>query len=504
MAFSHQTNFGKPLDEMWEVIPGKDWSFDMQPGIARMENRGDAKAEIYLRPCSSYGDRMEFQFTDDSRSGLFTFGFIASFEFITFTLNFSNGEIEVLTHEFHKEQPRCKVRIEFPFSTLAIVREECKLSGLPYEGSKVSLYVDQKKIVEVDEIDFLPECHCQFGLWGKGEFTLSSFSLSGPARPRPEYVHVGVWQQSVKETIAENVDSLIQGVKEAATAGVEILVTPETSLTGLRPKHPELDNRDLIQSELQRFQKAVAEIKNAPYTLTGYPEWVDGSEVDGSTLEKVKINCHRFIRPDGSLGPMMAKVHSCEEGIWHGRSYNLQRVCGVEVVLGVCHDVRYQDVWATGVMGGARLCLHVICSGDLSGEIPILRSRMGAQGQNFDAYWVRVNAKGGAAIVYPQKNAKISDTLLAVPKDLTKESPTYPTYTNLGNQLAHCQIRLWDALGCYPMRTLRSGSKYKIWKQLIPEIINVQKGACEYKISQDQVLGIKFQEKEKKYIHHNN
>src|SRR5262249_45586689 len=154
--------------------------------------------------------------------------------------------------------------------------------------------------------------------------------------------------------------------------------------------------------------------------------WISGSSVEASTIDRVKVNCHRFVRPDGTLGPPMAKVHSCEPGIWHGRAYNLQRVCGAEVALGVCHDQHYQDVWATGVMGGARLCLHpAAANGPAGSEIARILDGLRSRGTNLDAYWVTVNAGGGSAIVYPTPIAKRPDAIAAVPADLTKENPTY-------------------------------------------------------------------------------
>jgi hypothetical protein len=170
----------------------------------------------------------------------------------------------------------------------------------------------------------------------------------------------------------------------------------------------------------------------------------------------------------------MAKVHTCEAGMWHGREYNLQRVAGVEVAMGVCHDAKYADVWATGVMGGARLCLHPAAGGTLKGHIPTIVQGFGNRGQEFDAFYVFVNAGGGASIEYPCSNRKVPQTVLAVTPDLTEANPTYPEYSSMGDVLAHARIRLWDATGCYPMRTLRSGARrYQLWSELMPQLVEV-------------------------------
>ncbi|MCM8759589.1 MAG: hypothetical protein NC906_07475 [Candidatus Omnitrophica bacterium] len=467
-------DFQQDLDDTWEAISEKNFVIKKSPGILTIENFSDCDAPVYLRPCSIYGDRINIFFADISKkSGIFTCGFLAGFEFISLEINFARKSIEVFTHEFHKKQPRFSGKLNFGnVKTISLLRNQDKLPGLPYEGSKINILINNSNVGEIRNIDFLPECLFMFGLKTKGKIAVSGFELSGKNRPRPEYLEIGIWQQSVKPTIKENVDGLIKGVQKAATEGVQILVTPETSLTGLRISE-ELNNRALIQSELLRFQKAVSSIRNAPYILIGYPEWITGKLVEGSTIDEVKINCHRFVRPDGTLGPMMAKVHSCEEGFWHGRNYNLQRVCGAEIAVGICHDGHYQDVWAVGVMAGARLCLHPAAGGKPQGKIPEIVNSLRNLGTDLDAFWVRVNAGGGSAIVYPCKNRKQSDTILAIPDDLTEKNPTYPDYSYMGDMFAKAKIRLWDATGCYPLRTLRNGHKYNIWKKLIPEIQDV-------------------------------
>lgn len=473
--YNRHYDFSEPLDDNWEAIPDTGWTWEMAPGIARLANAKHQRAEIFLRPCSIYGDTLEFEFSRGAaRSGIFVAGFLAGFEYVHMELDLTSRDLKILTHEFHKAQPRFMGKAPAEFSNLKIRREQDALPGLPYEGSSVTIVMDDKEVARVGEIDFLPESLMSFGLKSRGEFTLSSVTVSGPQRPRPEYVNVGLWQQNIKPTTRENVEALLEGVRQAAVAGVEILVTPETSLVGLRPDHVEWSDKAHIQAELNRFRRGVAEIQNAPYTLIGYPDFIPGAEVEGATVDEVMVNCHRFVRPDGTLGPPMAKVHVCEYGMWHGRNYNCQRVRGVVVAMGVCHDAHYPDIWATGVMAGARLCLHPSSGGNLSGSIPGVVSSFRKLGTQFDSFWLRVNAGGGAAIVYPCSNRKQPETILALPRDLTEESPTYPEYSPMGDLLAHARIRLWDATGCYPLRTLRSGKKrYELWKQLMPEVVDV-------------------------------
>lgn len=471
-------DFTQPLDDAWELICDPGWTCDVQPHCAHFVSTlasPDKSADVFLRPCCIHGDTIELGLAPGAaRRGVLVLELLAGFEFITAEINLTTGELVIHTHESHKPQPRLKTTVATGFTTARLIRRRDKLPGLPYEGVAVTLVLDGQAAVEVAQIDFLPECLVRFALKGPGEMSVSHLTIAGPARPRPEYVHLGLWQQRIKPTTAQNVDGLIEGVRQAAEAGVQILVAPETSLTGLRPNDPELSDERSIQAELARLQRAVAGVRNAPYTLVGYPDWISGRQVEGATVDRVRVNAHRFVRPDGGLGPGMAKVHVCEPGFWHGRGYNCQRVAGVEIALGICHDARYADVWTTGVMAGARLCLHPAAGGNLAGQIPDIVKGYAGLGTQFDAYWATVNAGGGGAIVYPDANRKHPQTVLAVTGDLTEANPTYPTYSAVADSLGHARIRLWDPTGCYPMRTLRSGrNAYRHWSALAPPVVDV-------------------------------
>lgn len=473
--YTRRYDFSEPLDDLWEVVTDDTWSFEMHPGRARFESRADGPVEVYQRPCSIHGDRIDIHLAPGtSRHGLFTLGLLTGFEHVRVKIDLANGKIAVDTHEYHKPQPRLLSSASGEFSTISLVTQKDSLPGLPFDGWRIALLLDDQCAAEVGQIDFLPETHCFFGFEGPGDVTLTSWSVSGPPRPRPEYINVGVWQQQ-RSTTRESVDSLVEGVRRGAEAGVDILATAETSLTGLRDTDPELNDKDLIQSELARFCKAVADTPGAPHTLIGYPDWIPGDEVEGATLDWVKVNRHLFVRPNGTLGPPMAKVHSCERGLWHGRHYNFQRVCGVEVAIGVCHDGHYQDVWGTGVMGGARLCIHVSGGGAPQGLVDELRlANKTTHAFGMDCFWVHVNSGGGSAIYLPRTTAKIHERIIVATKDMTKENPSYPEYSAMGDQFAHARIRLYDASGCYQLRTLRAGKQaYETWSSLIPPLVEV-------------------------------
>jgi hypothetical protein len=90
------------------------------------------------------------------------------------------------------------------------------------------------------------------------------------------------------------------------------------------------------------------------------------------------------------------------------------------------------------------------------------------------AFWMHVNSDGGSAIYYPQTTAKMKERIIVATQDITAENPSYPDYSPMDDQLAHSRIRLYDASGCYPLRTLRAGTDaYNTWSSLIPDIVDV-------------------------------
>lgn len=57
----------------------------------------------------------------------------------------------------------------------------------------------------------------------------------------------------------------------------------------------------------------------------------------------------------------------------------------------------------------------------------------------FDSFWVRVNAGGGSAIMYPCKNRKQTETILTISEDLTEKNPGYLEYSYMGNLIPEIQ-----------------------------------------------------------------
>jgi len=130
-------------------------------------------------------------------------------------------------------------------------------------------------------------------------------------------------------------------------------------------------------------------------------------------------------------------------------------------------------------MGGARLCVHASAGGhsrppDGGPSIEERRRNQVSQDDALDAFWVHTNAFTTANIFYPTANGTVRNILLATGDDLSERSTTYPEYSYLGDQLAHAIIRLFDATGCYPMRTLRGGATvYRAWSQLVTPLREV-------------------------------
>lgn len=109
--------------------------------------------------------------------------------------------------------------------------------------------------------------------------------------------------------IDANLASIRRGLRAAAEAGVRLLVTPETSLTGLfatggvtRRPAPVAE----AEAKLRRFLRG---LRGAPYLVVGLPVWVRSP---GSPRGGTRYNVSRLYDPDGHVVADGAKVHSCE------------------------------------------------------------------------------------------------------------------------------------------------------------------------------------------------
>jgi len=274
----------------------------------------------------------------------------------------------------------------------------------------------------------------------------------GKPSGEPEHLHVGGWQMLNRDSIADNLTSLRRGLREAVEQGVQLLVTPETSLTGLFPTHRVTKNHEAVAQAEAKLRKSIRGLKGAPYVVVGLPVW---DRIPGHRMKRTRYNVSRVYDPDGYVVSTHAKIHSCEAEFWHGYRLHEFDVYGTPVCMHICHDGRYPEVWTLPVMFGARLILHPCNGGTVTGSIDAFEAKAKSSTVTSHAFYVRVNGGGGSYIAGPGK----FDDLIDVSAECRRDARSFPAIDDPQECLVHANLRLHDAYGYWPVRSFRASEE---------------------------------------------
>ena len=299
----------------------------------------------------------------------------------------------------------------------------------------------------------LPEMGVYVGAEG-AEILVRRFVQRGTPSGIPEYLHIGGWQMINRPDLAENLASICRGLAESADRGVQLLVTPETSLTGLFPEDAVTQEPQPIAETETTLRTFMRNLKNAPFLVAGLPIWEDSGHGG-----QVRYNVSRLYDPDGDIAGTFPKVHSCETNFWHGYRLNEFDVYGVPVCMHICHDGRYPETWTLPVMFGGRVILHP------ANPVSELKSRPSASSAKLNcvtameperetgatgsshAFYLHVSGAGGY-IASPQNNK----STVEYNKWVSQSGETHES-------LCHKRIRVHDAFGYWPTRSFRASEQ---------------------------------------------
>lgn len=399
------------------------------------------------------GDRIELHFRAlEPRSGSLSFGFAGGFEYLLVTLDFAKREVSLSSSDWTRPNPEMKSRLKLRGKgrhVLAI--EKTEGSGGLIKQVDLRVFLDDKEVLTAPRRNALPE----MGVLVKAKGTrvlVERFVQRGQPSGVPEYFRVGGWQVLNQSSTAKNLASLEKGIHQAAEAGVQLLVTPETSLTGLFPSHPVTRNANQVAAAERRLRRIIKRTKSAPHVVVGLPVW---RAVPGHPRKKTRFNASRVYAPDGSTVCTGEKVHSCEDEFWHGRQYIEFDVEGVPVTMHICHDTRYPDLQTVPVMFGARLVVHPSNGGQARGSVAAFERAAKVARRITHAFHVHVNGGGGSFIIGPRKH----DDLLARSTECYRDNPDFPSVGEPQECLIHARIRVHDAFGYWPERSFRASEE---------------------------------------------
>ncbi len=399
------------------------------------------------------GDSIELKFRPLDRTKAFVrLGFTGGMENAGVKLALNSRRVTLSTSEWTRPQPIATARIRIPRRRSHVLRVEKTNCGDGLRtNADIAVYLDGAKVLEARDVDVLPQIGVSVGAGG-GRVLLERFVHRGIPSGIPEFLHVGGYQVLNSKSIEKNLASIKRGLVAAAEVGVQLLVTPETSLTGLYPTDPVTKNPGRVAAAERKLQRFIAGLKNAPYVVVGLPIW---RSVAGHRLGRTRYNASRVYGPDGAIVATCEKIHSCETQFWHGYRLHEFDIYGVPCSMHICHDARYPDVWTLPVMFGARVILHPANGGTISGSVDAFEKSGRRYTQTSHAFYVYVNGGGGSHICGPQKH----DSLIAVSDEARRDQPAFPTVGKPVPCLIHARIRVPNAFGYWPIRSFRASQE---------------------------------------------
>ncbi len=458
-------NFRKPLarDDGWEQPAVGNLGAEVTAQKAEWVIGGEgttlcpgAKRAVRLDGAGVHtrnGDSIELKFRSGNRAGgVLQFTFAGGMEHAGVKLDLAKERASIVTSEWSRPQPVKSAKVKVSRSRSHILRLEKKAFGSSLrENASVAVYLDGKKILQADDIDILPEIGVMIEVLG-GSFLLERFVHRGVPSGVPEFLRVGGYQVLNVPDIDANLEAIKRGLTQAADAGVRLLVTPETCLTGLAPTDAVTKNPAPIAAAERKLRRFIAGLKNAPYLIAGLPVW---EKIPGHRRSKTRLNASRVYAPDGGIVATCPKVHSCETEIWHGYALGEFDIEGVPCSMHICHDVRYPDTWTLPVMFGARLIIHPSNGGLIGGSVDAFEKSGRRVTHTAHAFYVNVNGGGGSQISGPHK----FNNLLAVSDECTRDQASFPAVGKPAECLLSARLRIHDAFGYWPVRSSRCGDE---------------------------------------------
>ncbi len=391
------------------------------------------------------GIEAHFSLPDGASKGSFELSFTCFDEWLGLKLDFARRTAVIDSSDWTRPQPigRAKFTLSRKKThVLQLVKTDTPGGGA-LKNADMTAYLDGKCIIKVTDVNMLGETGAHIAATG-ARVLLEKFVQRGVDNGIPEYLHVGAWQMLNLPSIEDNLASLYRGLTAAADKGIKLLVTPETSLTGLH-RATTLDPKPIAPAE-RKLRRFISKLPNAPHLIAGMPIWVDRKD---HRIAKTNYNVSRVYDPDGGILATCAKIHSCEPYLWHGHKLNEFDVCGVPCSMHICHDGRYPYTWTLPVMFGARLQIRPANGGSVSGTIDAFEKIAASSVGTSHAFRINCSGGGGSYIAGP------TGKLLAVSDECSRNVSTFPNVSEPVECLIDANIRVHDALGEWPNESFR-------------------------------------------------
>ncbi|GAA3412119.1 carbon-nitrogen hydrolase family protein [Paenibacillus hodogayensis] len=440
-------DFAKESDA-W-VIPESDRVVRQENGLSVRASGGPSIEIEGPGVHTRNGDAIHLVFKDlGSGSGYVRFGFDGGFEYAYVECNLDCREAALFTSEWNRAQP--VVRVALP----PAVQDENEVTLVKTEGAgnriklaDLAIYWNGECVIRSVDHDIIPQLGVRISV-EDADVELRRFAHEGPTALMKEYLKTGAWQMLNSRDVNDNVRSICKGIRSAAELGIELLVAPEYCIFGFFRTKPTLDQVEPMQEAEAIIRACLRETANSPYLIVGRPNW---DQVRPGSSEPVFNSC-RLYDPDGNTVRDNLKFRTCERYYYHGHMLNEFDIYGVPVSLHVCHDRRYPDLRTLPVMFGARLIIHPVNGGLVTGARVAVQAVAKDETATTHAFYLRAATDGGSYVIGPKK----FDNLLAISSECKLTDSPGELAGAPAEELVVATIRTHDAFGYWPVRAYRA------------------------------------------------
>lgn len=208
-------------------------------------------------------------------------------------------------------------------------------------------------------------------------------------KPGAETFVAGCAQINFGADVQKNLEKILLFIRRADSLGVDVLVFPETSLSG----YASVDFRDTPFPSKEVLDQALAKVIEATRDA-GMWVIIGTSAVEGDRLYNVMY----LIDESGEIKASYTKTHltTDDDGIYQaGENIEPYSVDGLNFGMQICFDLRFPESWRMLALKGARVVFHSsYAAGGSSWKIPVMEGHLRSRAAENGVWVVSCNKAG--------------------------------------------------------------------------------------------------------------
>ena len=200
-------------------------------------------------------------------------------------------------------------------------------------------------------------------------------------------IKVGCAQIGVTDNVQVNLEKILSYIEKADSQGVQILLFPETALSGYRPYHfkdKPFPEKEVLEKGLETVCLKARE--KGMHIVLGTSSYEDGG----------LYNIVYFIDDQGEIVASHAKTHGTGDKYFlAGKEIRTFELKGMRFGMQICYDARFPEAWRMQALDGAKVIFHVShAAGGDAWKIPVWEAHIRSRAAENGIWVVSCNTSG--------------------------------------------------------------------------------------------------------------